>query len=120
MGAMKAMKAMKATKAMGKAVGPKAMTASAAYRSVSETTGVKARDVKGAMEAYMSLVATQVKKNGAFKFAGALNLKLKKTPARPARKGVNPFTKEPCTFKAKPASKTVKALALKKLKDMIN
>merc|ERR1719238_2681786 len=100
-----------------KAAGPKAMTASAAYRTVSETTGVKARDVKGAMEAYMSLVATQVKKNGACKFAGALNLKLKKTPARPARKGVNPFTKEPCVFKAKPASKTVKALALKKLKE---
>merc|ERR1711874_818730 len=116
--AMKAMKAMKANQAMG--AGPKAMTASAAYRTVSETTGVKARDVKGAMEAYMSLVATQVKKNGAFKFAGALNLKLKKTPARPARKGVNPFTKEPCVFKAKPASKTVKALALKRLKDMIN
>merc|ERR1711881_499364 len=115
--AMKAMKAMKATK---KAAGPKAMTASAAYRAVSETTGVKARDVKGAMEAYVSLVATQVKKTGAFKLGGALNLKLKKKPATPARKGVNPFTKEPCVFKAKPASKTVKALALKKLKDMIN
>merc|ERR1711890_177669 len=100
--------------------GPKAMTASAACRTVSETTGVKARDVKGAMEAYMSLVATQVKKNGASRFAGALNLKLKKKPATPSRKGVNPFTKEPCTFKAKPASKTVKAFAMKKLKDMIN
>merc|ERR1712029_898090 len=101
-----------------KAAGPKAMTASAAYRTVSETTGVKARDVKGAMEAYVSLVAAQVKKNGAFKLGGALNLKLKKKPARPARKGVNPFTKEPCTFKAKPASKTVKAFAMKKLKEM--
>merc|ERR1712125_64608 len=113
------MKAMGATKTM-KAAGPKAMTASVAYRAVSETTGVKARDVKGAMEAYVSLVATQVKKTGAFKLGGALNLKLKKKPATPARKGVNPFTKEPCVFKAKPASKTVKALALKKLKDMIN
>merc|ERR1712048_1400710 len=109
----------KAMKAM-KAAGPKAMTASATYRTVSETTGVKARDVKGAMEAYMSLVATQVKKNGAFKLGGALNLKLKKTPAKPARKGVNPFTKEPCVFKAKPASKTVRAFPLKKLKEMIN
>merc|ERR1712072_17188 len=112
-------KAMKAMKVM-KAAGPKAMTASAAYRTVSETTGVKGRDVKGAMEAYVSLVAAQVKKNGAFKLGGALNLKLKKKPARPARKGVNPSTKEPCTFKAKPASKTVKAFAMKKLKDMIN
>merc|ERR1712232_1212536 len=115
----KAMKAMKAATTM-KAVGPKAMTASAACRTVSETTGVKARDVKGALDAYVSLVATQVKKNGAFKLGGALNLKLKKKAARLARKGVNPFTKEPCVFKAKPASKTVKALALKKLKDMIN
>merc|ERR1711977_482309 len=115
----KAMKAMKATKTM-KTAGPKAMTASAAYRTVSETTGVKARDVKGALEAYVSLVATQVKKTGAFKLGGALNLKLKKKPARPARKGVNPFTKEPCVFKAKPASKTVRALAMKKLKEMIN
>merc|ERR1711988_1831070 len=103
-----------------KATGPKAMTASAAYRTVSETTGVKARGVKGALDAYVSLVATQVKKNGAFKLGGALNLKLKKKAARPARKGVNPFTKEPCVFKAKPASKTVRALPMKKLKEMIN
>jgi hypothetical protein len=43
-------------------------------------------------------------------------MKLKKKPARPARKGVNPFTKEPCVFKAKPASKTVRALPMKKFK----
>merc|ERR1712050_371670 len=47
-----------------------------------------------------------LEKNGAFKLAGSLNLKLKSKPATPARKGVNPFTKEPCVFKAKPASKT--------------
>merc|ERR1719486_1316651 len=113
------MKAMKASKAM-KAAGRKAMTTSAAYRAVSETTGVKARDVKGAVEAYLSVAATQVKKSGVFKLGGALNLKLKSKPARPARKGVNSFTKEPCVFKAKPASKTVKAFAMKKLKDLIN
>merc|ERR1712019_192879 len=30
--------------------------------------------------------------------------------------GLNPFTKEPCVFKAKPASQKVRGLALKKLK----
>ena len=30
------------------------------------------------------------------------------------------FTKEPCMFKAKPASKTVRALAMKKLKEALN
>merc|ERR1719152_498013 len=112
------MKAMKAMKAGAKKTG--AMTAAGAYASVAETTGLKAKDVKGAVEGLMAMAADQLKKNGSFKVGGALNLKLKSKPARPARKGVNPFTKEPCVFKAKPASKTVKAFAMKKLKDLIN
>merc|ERR1712187_656328 len=103
-----------------KSSGPKVMTTSAAYHTVAESTGMKPRDVKGALEAYLGVAVGELKKNGSFKLFGALNLKLKKTPAKPARKGVNPFTKEPCVFKAKPASKTVKARPLNKLKEMIN
>merc|ERR1712160_137846 len=33
---------------------------------------------------------------------------------------INPFTKEPCVFKAKPASKTVRCLPVKKFKLMVN
>ena len=98
----------------------KAMTATAAYQSVAETTGLKSKDVKGVMEALVGVAADQLKKSGSFKIAGALNLKLKSKPATPARKGVNPFTKEPCVFKAKPASKTVRALPMKKLKELVN
>ena len=47
-------------------------------------------------------------------------MKLKKKAASAAKKGNNPFTKEPCVFKAKPASKTVKVLALKKMKEALN
>merc|ERR1712054_419503 len=112
MAPMKAMKSMKSMKT--------SMTASAAYSSVAETTGLKSKDVKAVMEGMMSLAAEELKKSGSFKLAGALNMKLKKKPAQPARKGVNPFTKEPCVFKAKPASKTVRALPMKKLKEMIN
>merc|ERR1712070_162575 len=108
-------KAMKAMKAAGSA-----MTTSGAYSAVAETTGLKSKDVKAALEGLIEIAAEQLKKNGSFKIGGALNLKLKKKPARPARKGVNPFTKEPCVFKAKPASKTVRALPMKKLKEMIN
>merc|ERR1711933_443892 len=115
---MKAMKAMKA--AANKKAGPKAMTATQAYSSVASSTGLKSKDVKGVVAGYMSIAAEQLKKNGSFKFFGALNLKLKKKAATPARKGINPFTKEPCVFKAKPASKTVRALALKKFKEMVN
>ena len=116
----KAMKAMKAMKAAKGAKGAKAMTPTAAYQSVAETTGLKQKAVKGAVEAMVGIAADQLKKVGSFKIAGALNLKLKQKPATPARKGVNPFTKEPCVFKAKPASKTVRALPMKKLKEMVN
>merc|ERR1711920_1200139 len=112
----KAMKAMKAMKAAKGAKGGKVMTATAAYQSVAETTGLQQKEVK----ALMGVAADQLKKAGSFKIAGALNLKLKSKPATPARKGVNPFTKEPCVFKAKPASKTVRALPMKKLKELVN
>merc|ERR1712151_341099 len=116
-GLVKAMGAMKAAKG---AKGGKVMTATAAYQSVAETTGLKQKEVKGVMEALMGVAADQLKKAGSFKIAGALNLKLKSKPATTARKGVNPFTKEPCVFKAKPASKTVRALPMKKFKELVN
>merc|ERR1711879_818123 len=96
------------------------MTASAVNAAIAEKNGLKAKQVKAVVEGLMEIGAGELKKNGAFKLGGCLNLKLKKKPATPARKGVNPFTKEPCVFKAKPASKTVRALAMKKLKEMVN
>merc|ERR1711904_395465 len=96
-----------------------AMSATSVYSSVAETTGLKTGQVKGAVEAMMSVAVEQVKKSGSFKLAGMLNMKLKNKPATKARKGINPFTKEPCVFKAKPASKTVKCFAMKKLKEML-
>merc|ERR1711988_1009096 len=91
----------------------KAMSATAACSALAATTGLKAKVVKGVVASYIELAADQLKKNGSFKVAGAMNLKLKKKDAKPARKGVTPFTKDPCVFKAKPASKTVKALPMK-------
>merc|ERR1712048_369273 len=107
----KAMKAMKAKTGL---------TMSEVYQNVADSSGVKRKDVKATVEAYMLVCAGELKKTGSFKFGQSLKLKLKVKKATPARKGVNPFTKEPCVFKAKPASKTVKALALKKLKEAVN
>merc|ERR1719238_2230455 len=108
---------MKARKAAMKAGG--AMTQTSVFQSVAGTTGLKTKDVKGVVEALMGVAVEQVKKSGSFKLAGMLNMKLKNKPATKARKGVNPFTKEPCVFKAKPASKTVLVLPMKKLKEML-
>merc|ERR1719482_1869195 len=96
------------------------LTAGAAIAKVAETTELKPKQVKGAITTYLEIAAAELKKNGKFKLGGILNMKLKKKPARPARKGVNPFTKEPCVFKAKPASKTVRVHAMKKMKEAIN
>merc|ERR1719305_1311535 len=109
---MKAMKAMKA-KAMKSGV----LTQSQVIASVAETNGLKNKEVKGVIDALFAVACGEIKKNGSFKIAGMLNLKLKKKPATPAKKGINPFTKEPCVFKAQPASKTIKGFAMKKIKE---
>merc|ERR1719223_2143737 len=96
------------------------MAVSGGYAAVAESTELKPKQVKAVITGYMSLAASELKKTGAFKVGGVLNMKLKKKPAKPARKGVNPFTKEPCVFKAKPASKTVRCLPMKKFKEMVN
>merc|ERR1712028_323603 len=111
-----AMKAMKARAAMKSG----ALTQTQVIASVAETNGLKNKQVKGVVESLFGVACAEIKKNGTFKLAGMLNLKLKKKPATPAKKGINPFTKEPCVFKAKPASKTVRALAMKKLKVALN
>merc|ERR1719240_1369231 len=116
----KAMKAMKAMKAKKPATASGVMSTAGAYSSIAEKTGLKSKDVRSAIEGVVAIAAQQLKACGKFKFGGALNLKLKKKPATAARKGVNPFTKEPCVFKAKPASKTVRALPMKKFKEMVN
>merc|ERR1711865_903548 len=118
MAPMKAMKAAMKAKAT-KAMKAGAISQSGALSAVAEKTSLKAKDVKAVVEALMGVAVGELKKNGSFKFAGMMNMKLKNKPATKARKGVNPFTKEPCVFKAKPASKTVRVLAMKKLKTML-
>merc|ERR1712032_1675134 len=77
-----AMKSMKSAAMKGSS-----LTQSAVYSSVAETVGLKPKQVKGVVEGIMGVASEQLKKNGAFKFAGMLNMKLKKKPATPARKG---------------------------------
>ena len=97
-----------------------AMSASGAYGAVAESTGLKPKDVKAAVDGILTLAADQMKKHGSFKLAGMLNFKLKVRPATKARKGKDPFTKKHCMFKAKPASKTVAVIPMKLLEAMVN
>ncbi len=56
---------------------------------------------------------------GEFTLPSLLKCVVKRKPATKARKGINPFTGEMITFKAKPARNVVKVRALKKLKEMV-
>ena len=100
----------------------KAMTKSEIFRSISEDTGLSRKEVAAVFDSLSSLIGKNLKGRaapGTFTVPGLMKIKTVKKPATKARKGINPFTGEEMIFKAKPASKRVKVLALKGLKDMV-
>ena len=111
-----------AVKKKAGAAAKKPPTKSEIYTKIADDTGLTKKDVAAVFDS----LSGQIKKNlggrgapGIFTVPGLMKLKVVKKPARKARKGINPFTKEEMMFKAKPASKSVKVLALKGLKDMV-
>ena len=91
--------------------------------ALSEQTELSKKDVARVFEALSALVATQLVGRGSpgeVTIPGLLKLKAVKKPATKEREGINPFTKEKMVFKAKPASKKVRALPLKALKAFVN
>ena len=77
------------------------------------------KDVKSVIESLAEIGYKELKKAGAFFVPGFAKLVVIKKPATKARKGINPFTKEPTIFKAKPARKIIKARPVKAAKDAI-
>ncbi len=65
----------------------------------------------------LALKDTKKKKAGSVPLGYLGRLKMRFKPATKARKGVNPFTGEPATFKAKPATLQPRFSAGKTLKD---
>ena len=86
---------------------------------ISEQTGVASRDVRAVLASLEGAVHGSVSKKGAgtFTLPGLLKITAVNVPAKPKRKGINPFTKEEQWFAAKPATTKLKIRALKKLKD---
>ena len=100
--------------------GKKPTTKSEIYAFIVEKTNLKRKDVVGVFDALTSLIERDLKKGpGIFNLAGLMKIKIIHKPAVPARKGINPFTKEEVMFKAKPARNVVKVQPLKTLKDMV-
>ena len=78
------------------------------------------KDVKGVIETLAKIGYVELKKSGAFLVPGFAKFVVIKKPATKERSGINPFTKEPTIFKAKPARKIVRARPVKAAKDAIS
>jgi DNA-binding protein HU-beta len=97
-----------------------APTKSEVLQHISKDTGLSRKQVSGVFDSLGGVIKKSLRGNGLFTIPGLMKLKVVKKPATKAREGVNPFTGEKMTFKAKPASKKVRVLPLKSLKAMVN
>ncbi|MEM9185507.1 MAG: HU family DNA-binding protein [Planctomycetota bacterium] len=100
---------------------PKPPTKTEIFANIAETTGLSKKQVSEVFDALSDEIEKSLGKRGPkmFTIPGLCKIVVQQKPAVPEREGINPFTKEPTIFKAKPASNVVKVRALKKLKDMV-
>ncbi len=97
-----------------------APTKSEILAAISKDTELSRKQVSSVFDSLGSVIRKSLRSNGIVTLPGLLKLKVVKKPATKAREGVNPFTGDKMMFKAKPASKKVRALPLKSLKAMVN
>lgn len=89
--------------------------------ALAEKSGLDKKQAAAALDTVNLLVVQQLGKQGPGEvlIPGLLKLSVVDKPATPKHEGVNPFTKEPMTYKAKPARKVIRVRTLKALKDAI-
>jgi len=99
----------------------KPLSKSEILTAVSDAVGeqVTKKHVKEIVEHLVAVGHKELKKTGTFVLPGFAKFVVVKKPAKPARKGINPFTKLEQTFAAKPASKSVRARPVKAIKDAV-
>jgi DNA-binding protein HU-beta len=97
-----------------------APTKSEVLTQISKDTTLSRKQVAAVFDSLSGVIKKSLRGNGLFTMPGLMKLKVVKKPATKAREGINPFTGEKMTFKAKPASKKVRVLPLKSLKAMVN
>jgi nucleoid DNA-binding protein len=94
----------------------KSFTKTELLQCLVENTELPKKKIVEVLDSLQMIMHAHVKAGCAFAHPGMYKITVVKKPATKARKGINPFTGEPTTFKAKPARKVVKIKPLKKLK----
>jgi DNA-binding protein HU-beta len=99
---------------------PTQMTKSQLIEKINEHhSELSRRHIKSVLETLATIGYKELKMVGVFLVPGFAKFVVIKKPATKARKGTNPFTGEPMTFKAKPARKIVRARPVKAAKDAV-
>jgi len=98
---------------------PRSISKSEILKTLSETTELSKKQVASVLDAIAGLVGKNINKKGPGVIAlpGLVKIKVVNKPAQPARKGVMVLG-QLRDLPAKPASRKVRVLPLKALKDM--
>jgi len=98
-----------------------ALNKSQLMTQIADSTELSKKQVAAVFEEMGNLMHRHLRKGGAGEFTvpGLMKCVVKRKPATKSRRGVNPFTGEMITFKAKPARNVVKVRTLKRLKEMV-
>jgi nucleoid DNA-binding protein len=109
------------TKPVKVAASAKTRTKGGLFQEIAEHVGIARRDVAGVFHVMASMIRSDLSKagSGVFALPGLMRITVKRKPATKARPGINPFTKEPITIKAKPARNVVRVRPLRGLKEMV-
>jgi nucleoid DNA-binding protein len=99
----------------------KRLTKSQVISELAEVTELDKKSINRVFEGLTDIIKRQLGSRGPGEFVipGLLKLRAVKKPATKERPGINPFTKQPIIIRAKPASKKIRASALKALKDLV-
>src|SRR5512138_1397754 len=97
----------------------KHMSKTELINTIATQSGVDKKQVNAVLDALNGVIYKELKAQREVVIPGLLKLTSVTKPAVPEREGINPFTKEMTTFKARPARKVIKPRPLKALKDAL-
>ncbi len=97
----------------------KRMSKAQFINTFAEKTGMNKKQATATLNTLNAMAVEQLGRSGELVIPGLVKLNVAEKPATQERQGINPFTKQPMTFKAKPARRVVKAHPVKALKDAL-
>jgi len=95
------------------------MTKAKLIQALAERTELTKNQVNIVLDQLIDITEESLKAEGVFSLPDLVKFTVKDKIATPERQGVNPFTKEPITVQAKPASKRVKSSVIGSLKKIV-